>query len=293
MKKVRFWLLFILVISLMTAVFTGCDNETRNSGREEITIGKSAYSYSWIPIYIFENIGEELGYSINISEGDMGFLWLGLSNGDIDVLADVWLPTLHKNYMEKYGDKIDLVHTILEDDELGWGVPSYVDINSIADLKGKGAQFNDRIVGMEPSSGMMLTSEEALKAYDLEDEYSLVQGSTSAMLAETERAYQAKEPIVMVAWRPHTMMTRYDLKILEDPKNVWTFDDWHTGANPGLEEKAPDFYRFISHFEITADEIEEMLFEFEEGAGTVEQLRQMADKWIMDNRETVDKWIEE
>lgn len=111
------------------------------------------------------------------------------------------------------------------------------------------------------------------------------------MLAEVERATKVKEPIVCLSWRPHTMIARYDLKILDDPKGIWVRDDWIIGTHPDLKEKAPDLYNFITNLKLTNDEVEKILFEFEEKGSEIEVLRQLTKQWIEDNREKVDGWL--
>src|SRR3712207_8253518 len=48
----------------------------------------------------------------------------------------------------------------------------------------------------------------------------LVEGSTPAMLAELEKAYKEREPIVFLRWSPHWMNAEYDLRYLKDPKDL-------------------------------------------------------------------------
>ena len=50
---------------------------------------------------------------------------------------------------------------------------------------------------------MGLLKDKVLKAYGLDKEYKLVDGSTPGMLAELKRAYAKKEPIAVVLWSPH------------------------------------------------------------------------------------------
>ncbi|UFJ40309.1 glycine betaine ABC transporter substrate-binding protein [Brevibacillus humidisoli] len=286
-------LLFLAVTIVMSG---GCATQpggdqpggaAEEAEKPTITIGKVPFEHEWVPVAIIQEVAKELGYATKIEEGDVGVVFLGLSTGDINVYPDVWLPTLHASYMEKYEGKIDLAGTVYQKAPTGWAVPTYVDINSIADLKGKSETFNGQVVGVEPGAGMMVTSEKTIQSYGLTD-YKLLSGSTPAMLAAVKKATDNQEPIVFLAWRPHTMFQDFDIKMLEDPKGVWAYDDCRIGTSTDLKEKAPDLYSFLQNFRISMDEIESFLVKMDKENADVNDL---AKEWIEQNRNDIDKWI--
>lgn len=285
MKKHCLVPLLILVL-VLAFVAVGCGGGSTD--KDTIAIGKTPYPNEWVPVHIIQHIAEELGYDTEIVEGEIGFAFLGVAQGDIDIYPDVWLPTLHKSYVDKYEDDIELTGTVYNNAAMGIAAPSYVDINSISELKGRGDEFGGRIVGIEPSAGLMLTTEDVMKAYELEDEYELLEGSTPAMLAEVERAIASEQPILFLAWRPHTMFVNYDMKLLEDTKGIWEFDSSLTAVAKDLKDKAPDLYEFTQKFEIPIDDIEGILAEMDETDKDVEVL---AKEWIEKNRDKVDKML--
>jgi glycine betaine/proline transport system substrate-binding protein len=248
------------------------------------------YPHEWVPANIIKQIAEEKGYKVNIVEGAMGFMFLGLAQEDIDIFPDVWLPILHKSYMDKYEGKIELVGTLIEDIPMGIAVPSYTEFDSLADLKENADLIDNKIVGIEPSAGMMLKTEKTIEAYGLEDSIELLDGSTPAMLAELDRAIKTEEPLVFLAWRPHTMFSKYNIKLLKDPKGIWSYDDDHIGVNVNFKEKAPDIYKFLQSFKLSIDEVEEMLFRMENEDISMEQL---AKEWIEENRDEIDSYFSE
>jgi glycine betaine/proline transport system substrate-binding protein len=76
------------------------------------------------------------------------------------------------------------------------------------------------LLGIEPSSVVMeIVSEEVIPAYGLDQK--LVEASTDGMLAEIENRYDSREDFAFVAWSPHWMNQRYDLRYLEDPKDAF------------------------------------------------------------------------
>src|SRR5690554_4441094 len=140
MKSKKIFMLSILMV-ILSLVVAGCGGETESEEqtpvdeKETIVIGEVPYPHEWVPANIIKHVAEELGYPTKMLEGDIGFMFLGLAQGDIHIFPDVWLPTLHKTYADRYEDQIELVGEIYKDVDTGWAVPSYVDIDSIADLK--------------------------------------------------------------------------------------------------------------------------------------------------------------
>ncbi|MCM3699988.1 glycine betaine ABC transporter substrate-binding protein [Paenibacillus macerans] len=82
--------------------------------------------------YILEN---KLGYKVEALQVEAGPMWTGVAEGDADATAAAWLPLTHADYWEKYGDKLEDLGPNMTGVKTGLVVPSYVDINSIEDLK--------------------------------------------------------------------------------------------------------------------------------------------------------------
>ncbi|MGZ7441955.1 glycine betaine ABC transporter substrate-binding protein [Paenibacillus sp. TH7-28] len=82
--------------------------------------------------YILEN---KLGYKVEALQVEAGPMWTGVAEGDADATAAAWLPLTHADYWDKYGDKLEDLGPNMTGVKTGLVVPSYVDINSIEDLK--------------------------------------------------------------------------------------------------------------------------------------------------------------
>lgn len=133
-------------------------------------------------------------------------------------------------------------------------------IDSLEDLKGKGGQFKGRIIGIEPSAGMMgILKDKVLNDYGLKGEYKVVDGSTPGMLAELKRAYDKKEPVVVTLWSPHWAYSSYDLKKLKDPKGTWGKGDGvHTLARKGFTADNPEVGSWLKNFELTEKQLTDL-----------------------------------
>ena len=64
----------------------------------------------------------------------------------------------------------------------------------------------------------MALTDQAKKDYGLED-WTVVSASSAAMTA-TLKNHTTVKPIIITGWNPHWMFSRYDLKYLDDPKNL-------------------------------------------------------------------------
>ncbi|MFG2116180.1 ABC transporter permease/substrate binding protein [Streptomyces sp. NPDC048718] len=225
---------------------------------KKITLGYIPWDEGIASTYLWKEILERRGYDVSISQLEVGALYTGLAGGQVDLQTDAWLPVTHAQYLEKYGDKLEDLGSWYGPTSLELAVPSYVkDVKSLADLKGKAGQFKGRIVGIEPSAGMMaILKAKVMKEYGLAGEYKVVDGSTPGMLAELKRAYAKKEPIAVTLWSPHWAYSDFDLKKLDDPKNTWGKGDGiHSIARKGFTADNPEVGRWVKDFKLSEKEL--------------------------------------
>jgi glycine betaine/proline transport system substrate-binding protein len=170
----------------------------------------------------------------------------------------------------------------------GMAVPAYMDVRSIEELKGTDVEF---IFGIEPSSVMMQqVGEEVVPAYGLEQK--LVAAPTAGMLAEVDRLCAFRDEFVFLAWSPHWMNQRYDIRYLEDPKDAMgpTNDpaEISTIARGDLREEDPVAYAFMDALELTEKQIDGLEYAINKADDPLVGAR----RWASENREVVRPWIE-
>jgi glycine betaine/proline transport system substrate-binding protein len=151
---------------------------------------------------------------------DLDATYRGVASGELDAFQDVWLPNQEDLLEGVAGDVEHLGPWFLGKTRQGMAVPAYMDIESIDQLDNTDAEF---IFGIEPSSAMMreVVGGDAggvIPAYGLEQK--LVQAPTAGMLAEVERRYAFGEEFAFLAWSPHWMNLRFDIRYLRDPKDA-------------------------------------------------------------------------
>ena len=224
---------------------SGSDND---GDKGTITMG---YIPSWTDglstAYLLQNKLEEAGYTVEHEQlNDAAVVYTALASGDIDIYPSAWSEFTHKQYMDKYSDKIEDYGAYYENARLTWTVPEYMDdVNSIEDLKGQADRFGGQVVGIEPGAGLTKASQETIEGYEL-DGYNMSTSSTPAMLSELKSATDAEEDIVVTLWRPFWANAKFPVKDLEDPKGtLGDTEGLHWLARDGFEEDNPEVAEWL------------------------------------------------
>ncbi|MFI6473297.1 ABC transporter permease/substrate binding protein [Streptomyces sp. NPDC050516] len=275
----------------------GSSDQATASGAQDVGKGKKI-SLGYIPwdegvasTFLWKELLERRGFTVDARQYEAGALYTGMAGGQIDFETDSWLPTTHAQYWAKYKDKLEDLGSWYGPTSLELSVPSYVkDVNSLDDLKGKGAEFQNRIVGIEPSAGETgILKDKILKEYGLDGEYKVVDGSTPGMLAELKRAYAKKEPIVVPLWSPHWAYNTYDLKKLKDPKGVWGKGDGvHTLARKGFASDNAEVGTWLKNFKMDEKQLTSLEAKIQSTGKGKEQDAVRA--WLKENPGLADKW---
>jgi glycine betaine/proline transport system substrate-binding protein len=240
--------------------------------------------------YLWKHVLEEEGYTVEISElAEAAPLYTGLANGDVDIYPSAWPEVTHASYMEEYGEDIEDLGTYYDAAKLTFAVPEYTDISSIADLTGNADQFGGKIIGIEPGAGLTeVTKESVMPEYGLEEDYELVTSSTTAMLAELEKATNAEEDIVVTLWRPFWANNEYPVKDLEDPKGaLGEPEGLHELATAGFGEEFPDVAEMMGNAKLDDEQygsLEDLVVN-EYGEGKEDEA---IDEWVKNNPD----WVE-
>ncbi|WP_025785419.1 glycine betaine ABC transporter substrate-binding protein [Sporosarcina sp. D27] len=263
------------------------DGSAANASEDKtITFGVTPWTSTVPPTKIAKLIIEDMGYEVKEIKADAGNVYIGLSRGDIDVFMDAWLPA-HEQHIEKYKDNIDVTAVSYDDVPTGMVVPTYMkDINSVSDIKGKEKQFNNEMYGIEDGASATGIINDMIKGYELD--LKQVNSSEGGMLAQAQRNMSSKQPVVFFGWRPHTMFNKFDLKVLDDEQNFFETASVKVITNKELKKNNTDVYDFLSNWNISIDDVENMI-ETIENEGTDPEV--VAQEWIDNNQDKVDEML--
>ncbi|MGW0996142.1 ABC transporter permease/substrate binding protein [Streptomyces sp. NPDC002523] len=289
----------VVVLALVAGgmnVFGSSSGSSEASGTnvgkgKEIKLGYIAWDEGIASTFLWKELLERRGFKVTTSTYAAGPLYTGLATGQLDFETDSWLPTTHAEYWKKYGKQLDDLGSWYGPTSLELTVPSYVkDVNSLEDLKNHASEFGGKIVGIEPSAGMMsMLKTKVLKEYGLEGGYDVVDGSTPAMLAELKRAYAKKQPVVVTLWSPHWAYSDYDLKKLKDPKGAWGKGDGvHTLSRKGFAADNPQVGTWLKNFSMTEKQLTGLEAQIQKAGKGKEQ--DAVRTWLKQNPGLVDKW---
>lgn len=230
---------------------------------------------------------EKLGYEVTLKNVDKAIMWEGVGAGDADAMVSAWLPTLHKPEMDKLKDKVEDLGPNYVGTRSGLVVPTYVTIDSIAEMNEHADKFNGQITGIDPGAGMMATTKDAIEKYELSD-MKLVASSGTGMATQLDSAYKAENWIVVTGWSPHWIFGKYDLKFLEDPKALYGgIEEIHTIVRNGLKNDAPKAYAFLDAFQWKNEDISQVMVSVKNGT----EPYQSAKNWIEENEDKVNGWL--
>ncbi|MGY0692856.1 glycine betaine ABC transporter substrate-binding protein [Virgibacillus sp. FSP13] len=310
-KKFRFLGLLAALVLAVTLAACGGEDEGDSSaddsgndsngdsgvelGEKELTVPYVAWAGALARTPLVKQVLEEVGYDVETTQVEAGAMWSSVANGDAAFMTASWLPATHQSYWEKYEDDVESVGEFVAKAPLALTVPSYMeDVNSIEDLKDNkdlGESVDWTVVGIDPGAGIMQNTVKALEEYKLEN-WTLQESSEAAMLSELKSRIADEEPIIVPLWKPHWAFAEMDLKMLEDPKEIYGGDGDRIEAiaNKNFKEDSPAAYEVMQRLtEDYNEEIEnELLVAINGGAAEDEA----ASQFLEDNPDLLKKWTE-
>jgi len=119
-----------------------------------------------------------------------------------------------------------------------------------------------------------------------------VAAPTAGMLAEVENLYAFREEFVFLAWSPHWMNQRYEIRYLKDPKDAMgpTNDpaECLTIVSGHLREDDPVAYALMDALALTEEQIDGLEYAINKEDDPLVGAR----RWVSENRQVVRPWIE-
>lgn len=257
-----------------------------------IRIGWTAWADAEFVTNLAKRILEDrMQYDVELVMADVGIQYQGLTDGSLDLMLMAWLPKTHANYWKKVAGKVVNLGPLYTGAKLGWAVPDYIPkdlVSSVADLKKAAVaeKLDNKIQGIDPGSGLMQVSEQALRDYGLKEQ--LVSSSGAAMTAALDRAIRRKRWVVVTAWSPHWIFAKWKLRYLADPKGSFgAAERVHALARQGFDKDFdPKLVGFFTRMFLPLSELEAAMFEASES-----NVEQAVDHYVEEHGARIDYWI--
>ena len=167
-----------------------------------------------------------LGYEPSAEVLSVPVTYTSMKNKDIDVFLGNWMPTMEadrKPYVE--AKTVEIVGVNLEGAKYTLAVPTYTyeaGLKSFADVAKFRDKLDGKIYGIEPGNdgNRLILDMIAKDSFGMKG-FNLVESSEQGMLAQVQRAVNAKQDIVFLGWEPHPMNTKFDMKYLSGGDDVF------------------------------------------------------------------------
>ncbi|HEY3851435.1 MAG TPA: choline ABC transporter substrate-binding protein, partial [Steroidobacteraceae bacterium] len=240
----------------------------------------------------------DIGYTPTITVLSVPVTFASIRNKDIDVFLGNWMPAQVADRAPYDADgSVVVVRPNLEGAKYTLAVPAYTQAQGLKDFNDIhrfAAQLNNSIYGIEPGNDGNRLVLKMIKdnQFDLGD-FKLVESSEQGELAQVERAVRDKEPIVFLAWEPHPMNMRFDLKYLTGGDTVFGPNfggaTVYTVTRKGYAAECPNMGRLLANLSFTLRGESEMM------AGILDRHEQpevAAAEWLKSHGAVVKTWLE-
>jgi glycine betaine/proline transport system substrate-binding protein len=241
---------------------------------------------------------KELDYaptSVNLS---VPIIFASLQTRSVDVFLGNWMPAQEgdsRSYLTN--GSVEIVGPNLERAKFTLAVPRYLydaGLEDFADIKNFAGPLDGAIYGIEPGAaanrlvlGMIKSNQFGLGAFRL------IESSEQGMLAELERAYRVRRPIVFVGWDPHPMNLRFQIEYLAGGDSTFGPDfggaTINTVTRAGLSQQCPNLGRLLHNLKFTLRGESEMMAAILDRHETPEVA---ARAWLASHADAEHRWLE-
>jgi glycine betaine/proline transport system substrate-binding protein len=239
-----------------------------------------------------------LGYQPQVTVLSLPVTYASMKNNDIDVFLGNWMPSQEgdrKAYVTE--GSVEVIGPNLTGARYTLAVPAYTydaGLKTFADIQRFGAQLNNSIYGIEAGNdgNRLILSMLRQNLFGLGG-FKLIESSEQGMLAEVERAVHARAPIVFLAWDPHPMNMRFDLRYLSGGDTVFGPNfggaSVYTNVRAGYQQQCPNVGRLLRNLHFTPRGESQLM------ADIIDQHQPpevAAAAWLAANPAIVGSWLE-
>jgi glycine betaine/proline transport system substrate-binding protein len=238
-----------------------------------------------------------IGYSPTITVLSVPVTFASMQNKDVDVFLGNWMPAQEADRAPYLADgSVVMVGPNLEGAKYTLAVPAYTyaaGLHDFNDIRQFAPALNQEIYGIEAGNDGNRLVLKMLKQdlFGLAD-FKLVESSEQGMLAQVERAVRNKQPIVFLAWEPHPMNMRFDIKYLAGGDDVFGANyggaTIYTLTRKGYGAACPNVGRLLTNLKFTLRGESEMM------AAILDRHEQpdfAAAQWLKSNPTATKAWL--
>jgi glycine betaine/proline transport system substrate-binding protein len=241
---------------------------------------------------------KQIGYSPSSVNLSVPIIFTSLQARSIDVFLGNWMPAQEADSRPYLTNgSVEIVGPNLEKAKFTLAVPRYLyeaGLKDFADIQRFAGPLESAIYGIEPGAaanrlvlGMIKSNQFGLGSFRL------IESSEQGMLAELERAYRVRRPIVFVGWDPHPMNLRFQIEYLAGGDSTFGPDFGGAAINTvtraGLSQQCPNLGRLLHNLKFTLRGESEMMAAILDRHEAPEVA---ARAWLASHTDAEHRWLE-
>ena len=300
--------------SATTAADAGGDAPATGEG---IVLAVNPWTGSAVNANVAKVVLESLGTPVELLDIDENATWVGLDDGSIDAVLEVW-PSGHAADYETYitGKKsvVDL-GLLGPSAKIGWYVPTFV-VEQHPELATWEGFQDPELAALFATAesgelGQFLMGDPTYVTFDEQIIANLglplkyvVAGSEAALLTEIDKAIADQTPLLLQFWQPHWKQLEVDLTEVTLPEVTdeclasaaagdglyacdYSVDELYKAASAGLEAKNATAFAVLSKLQLTTEQQSEIAgFVDRDGMSPLDAAKQ----WVDANPDVVAAW---
>lgn len=310
---------------LLAAVLAACGDDSKSSGDgaklsgEAITLAANPWTGSAVNAYVAKAVIEaNLETPVEIIDIDENATWVGLDDGTIDAVLEVW-PSGHVADYETYitGKKtvVDL-GKLGPSAKIGWYVPKFV-VDAHPELATWEGFMDPELAKLFATAesgdkGQFTMGDPSYVTYDDQIIANLglpltyvVAGTEAALLTAIDTSIADQKPVLMQFWKPHWKQLEVELVEVKLPDITpaceaslaaadglyacdYPVDELYKAANAGLATKNAKVNAMLTKMTLTTEQQSEI-------AGYVDRdgmtATEAAKKWVDANEDVWKAWL--
>ncbi|MEX0846718.1 MAG: glycine betaine ABC transporter substrate-binding protein, partial [Ilumatobacteraceae bacterium] len=257
-------------------------------GGEGIVLAANPWTGSAVNANVAKVVLEQLGTPVEIIEIDENATWVGMDDGSIDAVLEVW-PSGHAadkaTYIEGKKSVVDL-GLLGPSAKIGWYVPTFVveEHPELATWEGfkdpelaklfSTAESGDLGQFLMGDPTYVTYDEQIIANLDLPLKY-VVAGSEAALITSVQQSIADKKPLLMQFWQPHWLQSKVALTEVKLPDVTdeclasaasgdgayacdYPVDELYKAASAKLETKNAAAFALLQKFQLTTDQQNEI-----------------------------------
>lgn len=311
---------------LLAAALAACGDDSKSSSSNDsgstgkaVTLAVNPWTGSAVNAYVAKAVIEaNLSTPVEIIKIDENATWVGLDDGSIDAVLEVWPSGHAADYQTYVTDKKSVVDLgkLGPAAKIGWYVPKFVvDAHpELATWEGfKDPELAKLFATAESGDlGQFTMGDPSYVTYDeqiianlgLSLKY-VVAGSEAALLTAIDQSIADQKPLLMQFWKPHWKQLEVDLVEVKLPDITpaceaslaaadglyacdYPIDELYKAANAGLEAKNPKAFALLSTMTLTTEQQSEIAGYVDRDGLTAEAA---AKKWVDANPDVWKAWL--